>query len=101
MPKIVLSKDLELLIPKFLNSRKIEIEEMEKALIELNFDKIKEVAHKTKGAAGGYGFEEISKIAESIENNILNLSKLDISALINYLKTYFEELEIEYIDEDF
>jgi len=88
---IIIDKDIEELIPGFLNER---IEQCHIALQELkkgNYDEVGSIGHNLKGAGGLYGFDFISHCGEEIENSVQSGNYRDLSAkfheLIEYLRS--------------
>ena len=64
---VKVDKDLEELIPGFVENRRKEISELGPLLAEKKFEDITKLAHKTKGSSGGYGFMELSAWAAELE----------------------------------
>lgn len=101
MNKIILSKDLEEIIPKFIENRKKEINNIEKLIVEGDFNKVAEIGHEIKGVSGGYGFDQISIYGREIEENALKNEEGILKDLCKKIESYFENLEIEYTEEEF
>jgi len=67
----------------FLSIATEKVEEMKKALQQKNLSLIRTHAHQLKGSGASFGFPEISKIAEQIENECLTDSQDKVEKLIN------------------
>lgn len=65
--------ELEELIPGFLANRKNDLDELKKFIQNNDFEAIAKIAHKIKGSAGGYGFDEMTEIAGAMEKIALTL----------------------------
>ncbi len=66
-------EDLQPLITDFVKSLKRRIEEMKQPALASDWKKAAHAAHKLKGAAGGYGFPEITVAAARIESCLLEI----------------------------
>jgi len=88
--------DLEDLIPDFLQNKRNEIGIIRASLNEDDFENIARIAHKIKGSGGGYGFTEMSKIAQMIEVSTKAKNKEEISNLLDRFIYYMDNLEIVY-----
>jgi HPt (histidine-containing phosphotransfer) domain-containing protein len=89
-------RDLEDLIPKFINNRHIDLAAMREAVARADYETIRGVAHCMKGAGGGYGFDGITAIAADIE---LAAKAEDNTALCDRLVSladYLQRVEIIY-----
>lgn len=95
--KVYIDKDLEDLIPGFLENRLSDLKNLKEALIKEDYENIRFISHSLKGVAGGYGFDEITKIGLQIEESAKSLKKEEIQKKLELFEHYLEELEIEYI----
>lgn len=96
MPKVIIDKDLEDLIPGYLENRKKDIVSIENALPKNNFDEIQNLGHRMKGSGGGYGFQEITEIGKTIEDAAKEKNTTQIKNSLDQLKDYLNNIEIEY-----
>lgn len=98
MNKIVvyIDKDLEDIVPMFLDSISENISELNGALAQDNFEQIARIGHNMKGSGGGYGFERISVIGSQIEQAGKTRIKEPIPGLLSELSDYLERVEIIY-----
>jgi len=65
---VTVDEDLQDLIPGYLENRRKDAEELQKALARSDFEVIRVLGHKMKGSGGGYGFDEISEIGRALED---------------------------------
>ncbi len=94
--RVYVDQDLKPLIPRFLENRKQEIEEIKGAAEEENYDRIRELGHNFKGVGGGYGFDEITRLGKEIEEAAKHEELELIGQLINNLEDYLQQAEIIY-----
>ncbi|MBW1972371.1 MAG: Hpt domain-containing protein [Deltaproteobacteria bacterium] len=92
--------DLEDLIPDYLQNREKDIESIQEAISNQDYEAIRIIGHSMKGSGSGYGFEEISNIGKDIEEGAkrkdLDLIRNSLKKLLSYLKrveVIYEELE--------
>lgn len=101
-PEIIVevSKDLESLIPEYMDSMNESIVFIEGLIESQNFTEIKSEAHKMKGHGGAYGFKYISDIGLLIEG-FAREEKIElVKKCIKELKTYLSKIKIEFINEE-
>lgn len=101
MPNIVeVDADLEDLVPEMLEEVSEGVKTMDQAVESSDLDTLAKASHKIVGSAGGYGFDELAKIAKEIET----LSKSgDKNSVVNHLaqfKAYYADMEVKYVEMD-
>ncbi|MGR3174672.1 MAG: Hpt domain-containing protein [Candidatus Scalindua sp.] len=96
--KIKVSVDPEIMdiVPGFLDNRKKDVMSMLEALENGDYETIRMLGHSMKGSGGGYGFDTISEIGNSIEQEAKNRNVEEIRRNIEELATYLERIEIVY-----
>jgi len=62
--------DLHELVKMFVEEMPTRIERLTKEFCEKNWDDLKNLAHQLKGAAGSYGFGEVTPAAEKLEHSL-------------------------------
>jgi len=86
---IQIDKDLEELIPGFLNNREKDVEVFTASIATKDFKTIEAVAHRLAGNAGSYGFTKLGDIGKSIElaaqQHDMNTINTGLANMINYL----------------
>lgn len=88
LPDVLVSEfaddeDLMELVEMFVEELPERALSIEKALAETDFAMLQMLAHRLKGAAGGYGFPTISKVAQALEETCMgdrDLEKLAAQA---------------------
>jgi hypothetical protein len=95
---VCIDKDLETLIPDFLNNRQEDINELKKAMELIKTESLRILGHNMRGLGGSYGFERITEIGEKIENAALGLeSNLNIIEENSQdLREYLENINVVY-----
>ncbi|MGH7146395.1 MAG: Hpt domain-containing protein [Nitrospiraceae bacterium] len=58
---------LEEIVPGFLENRRRDVQRIETALQQDDLNTIRVIGHRMKGDGGGYGFDAISTIGDSME----------------------------------
>ena len=94
--EVIVDKDLEAIIPQFMENREEDIKKINKLLEEDNYTEIERIGHSMKGSGGGYGFDKITEIGKEIEEGAIEKDEEKIVNKINELKKYLEEVEIVY-----
>ena len=91
--------DLEDLIPGFLDNRQKDIQKLEQALENQDFETLRSIGHNLKGVGGGYGFHDMTIFGAAIEESAKE-NKLDIvNENVKKLSHYLSSIEIIYEEE--
>ena len=61
------TKDLEDLIPGFMQNRHKELDSLRVALAAMDFDILRQLGHRMKGLGNSYGFKQVSNLGKEIE----------------------------------
>lgn len=96
MAKISIRIPEELLdiAPTYLESRKRDLLALKDALTRKDFEFIAKLCHKTKGTAGGYGFDELGRIAKTLEMAALSQNFGEVRSLLDALERHLSDIEI-------
>ena len=93
---VYVDKEIEPLMGDFIIGRKDNCQQLQRAIDEKNFSDIKKIGHILAGVCGGYGFYDLGKLGEEIEN----YARLeDLEKIINIhfrIKDYLEKVDIVY-----
>jgi len=67
--KIIIKIDALLagLIPEYLENRRKDVQAIQAAIRQKDFETIRTLGHRMKGSGGGYGFEAITRIGGLLE----------------------------------
>lgn len=98
--KLIVTVDAQIaeLVPRFLANRTADVGKIRAALAGADFEAIRAAAHAMKGAGGGYGFAEISRLGAALEEGALQRDVAAITALVARLETYLGRIEIKFDD---
>lgn len=91
-----IDKDLEDLIPGYIENRQKDIKSIRAALEAGNFESIRILGHSMKGSGGGYGFDEITKIGASLEKAAKDNDIEAIKKWTEKLSEYIDSVKITY-----
>ena len=87
-------EEIEDLIPGFLDNRRKDVNALQEALSNGDYETIRTLGHSMKGAGGGYGFDAITDIGSSLENAAKQKNTEEIRKRINELEDYLERVEV-------
>jgi len=95
--KLIIAVDAQIaaLVPRFLANRAADVDKIRAALAGADFDTIRAAAHGMKGAGGGYGFPEISRLGAAMEEGARQRDAAAIDALVAGLEAYLARIEIK------
>jgi len=95
--KVIVTVDREIaaLVPRFLANRAADLVKIRAALAGSDFATIRIAAHGMKGAGGGYGFPEISRLGAEMEEGARQADAAAIDALVAKLEEYLGRVEVK------
>jgi HPt (histidine-containing phosphotransfer) domain-containing protein len=91
---VTIDKDLEELIPGFLQNRNKDVAVLKEALAQGKIDTLKSVGHSLKGVGGGYGFDGLSEIGAEIERLAKSGETAGMAELILRMDEYLDKIDI-------
>ena len=89
-------KDLEDLIPEFLDNRRSDVESIHGALANDDYETIRVLGHSMKGSGGGYGFDDITEIGGALEQAAKRKDNTAIGNELEKLASYLARIEVVY-----
>jgi HPt (histidine-containing phosphotransfer) domain-containing protein len=94
--KIVIAVDAQIaaLVPRFLANRAADVDRIRAALARSDYETVRSAAHGMKGAGGGYGFPEISRLGAAMEMGAEQRDAAAIASLVASLEAYLARIEI-------
>jgi HPt (histidine-containing phosphotransfer) domain-containing protein len=95
--RVEISKDLEVLIPRYMDRRHKEIETFRTQLGAGDFEALRIGGHSLKGSGGGYGFPALTTIGATIETAAKANDSAAIEAALVEYKNYIERVEVVYV----
>lgn len=93
---VVVAKDLEDLVPVFMNNRKKEVETLRAALAALDFEQLRQLGHRMKGVGNSYGFSKVSELGKSIEDGARSEDRAALDAIIVDYADYLGRVKVVY-----
>ena len=96
--KLIIAVDAQIaaLVPRFLANRAADVAKIRAALADADFQTIRVAGHGMKGAGGGYGFPEISRLGAAMEEGARQHDTAVIAALASSLEQYLRRIEVKY-----
>ena len=96
--KIVVQVDPELeeLIPGYLENRHRDVQSISETLARGDYETIRVLAHSMKGSGGGYGFDAITDIGQSMEQAAKDRNEEEIRKWVDELLSYLDRVEVVY-----
>jgi HPt (histidine-containing phosphotransfer) domain-containing protein len=91
-----IDKDLEDIVPVFLQNRHKYIETITTYLEEKKYLDIEIIGHKMAGNSGGYGFEALGEIGRNLETSARNHDENGIRNCQKQIEEYLSRIEIIY-----
>ncbi|MEQ1774759.1 MAG: Hpt domain-containing protein [Burkholderiales bacterium] len=95
--KAEVSKDLESLIPRYLDRRHKEIEIFRAHLAAGEFEALRIGGHSLKGSGGGYGFPDLTRIGATIETAAKAGDAPVIEAALTEYADYMQRVEVTFV----
>jgi HPt (histidine-containing phosphotransfer) domain-containing protein len=95
--KLIIAVDAQIaaLVPRFLANRAADVGKIRAALAGGDFEAIRAAGHGMKGAGGGYGFSEISRLGAAMEEGARRRDAALIGALVASLEAYLARIDIK------
>ncbi len=94
---IKVDKDLEDLIPGYLESLNTSSNAIKEAIESSDWSTCQKIGHNLKGSGGSYGFDFVSEMGGNIENAASQRNKEQIQGSIKDLKEYLNRVEVSYL----
>lgn len=94
--EVIVDKDLEDLIPNFMDNRKKDVVKLKEHLAAKDFKQIVVIGHKMAGNSGGYGFHQLGVYGGEIEEAAEAESVAPIEKNIAAIEEYLSNIEIKF-----
>lgn len=93
---VLVESELRELIPKFIKIQKEQFELIKNGFNNQDFNDLKHLGHRMKGACGGYGFTLLSEIGSEIEK-LAELKDIDsLEKQVKRCENFLANLKIIY-----
>lgn len=93
---VPVDKDLEDLIPGFLENRRKDVGTLRAAVSRGDYETVRILGHTMRGDGGGYGFDAISDIGGALEAAAKVKSLDEIHRWIGELAGYLDRVDVVY-----
>lgn len=88
--------DLEAIVPGFLANRRRDLVTIEACLKQGDLNTIRILGHRMKGDGGGYGFDQISRIGDRLEQAAMGHDRAAIEEEMGQLTDFLAKVSIIY-----
>ena len=95
---VQVDRDLEDLIPLFLDSRQQDLAGLAKAIATENLDALRSIGHDMKGTGSSFGFHTVSEIGDQIEVAAQAGDLQTIRTQFGIFQDYMRRFEIKYVE---
>lgn len=95
--RVEISKDLEVLIPRYLDRRHKEVETFRTQLAAGEFEALRIGGHSLKGSGGGYGFPLLTTMGATIETAAKSKDAATIEATLAEYADYIQRVEVVFV----
>jgi signal transduction histidine kinase/DNA-binding response OmpR family regulator len=89
---------MEDVVPRYLAKRRAEVPVYSDAVARLDFDSIKQLAHKMRGTGAGYGFPVLTEIGGAMEKAAMAGDAARLGESIKHLALYLDSIDLKYIN---
>lgn len=93
---IEISRDLEEIVPIFLDNRKKDIQILRDALSKQDFGTVQMLGHRMKGDGGGFGFDRITEIGAEMERAAKLEDRPTIELHVGQLEDFLTRVTVVY-----
>jgi HPt (histidine-containing phosphotransfer) domain-containing protein len=93
---VYINPDLEEIVPQFLENRRNDAAALTTAIQGNDLKTVRLLGHRMKGDGGGYGFHEISRIGEILEQAALREDREVIKQQAAALAHFLAKVEVVY-----
>jgi HPt (histidine-containing phosphotransfer) domain-containing protein len=90
------ASELRELLPRFLANRRLDLEQLREALARGDFEEARRIGHSLRGAGGGYGFDEITRLGADIERCAKAGGRRDLAELVARLAEHLDRVEVTF-----
>ena len=88
--------DLKAIVPDFFDFRRKDVAALTELVARGDFVRIRAIGHNLKGAGGGYGFDAISEIGQSLEQAAERHAADEVHGCLRALTDYLARVEVRY-----
>jgi HPt (histidine-containing phosphotransfer) domain-containing protein len=93
---VILARNLEELIPAFIENRRKELEELRGALDAGRYEQLGQLGHRMRGIGASYGFDRVSHLGGQIEQGAAASDREGLAARIAEYAEYLARVKVVY-----
>jgi HPt (histidine-containing phosphotransfer) domain-containing protein len=93
---VYIDPDLEAIVPGFLENRRKDAAALDTALRGNDWTTLRLLGHRMKGDGGGYGFQEISRIGDALEQAAMRGDRAVVKRETTALADFLARVEVLY-----
>lgn len=93
---VKVSKDLEDLIPTYLENRKKELDVLRQAVRGADFEQMRQIGHRMRGVGVSYGFDDVTSLGKLIEDAAKAADQATLEKHVATYGEYLSNLQITY-----
>jgi HPt (histidine-containing phosphotransfer) domain-containing protein len=93
---VYIDPDLEAIVPSFLENRRKDAAALDTALRGNDWMTLRLLGHRMKGDGGGYGFQEISRIGNALEQAAMREDRAIVQRETTALTDFLAKVEVLY-----
>lgn len=94
---IKIDRELEELIPDFLERRRKDLAVFKLALAQKDLETLRTMAHQMKGFGGGYGFDHLTTLGKAMEEAAKVGDLVAYNKGLDELEAYLAMVVVEYV----
>jgi HPt (histidine-containing phosphotransfer) domain-containing protein len=95
-PKVLIEKDMEQLVTRFLARKRGEVEHLRAALEATDYEAVRRLGHDLKGAGAGFGFPELTLIGGQLEGAAKRADAASIRSQVDAMERYLTQLQVSF-----
>jgi len=93
---VQVSGELRDLIPRFLANRQVDLGQLGDAVARGDLEEARRIGHSLRGAGGGYGFDEITRLGAQIEARA-KAGGAGLPEVVRELADYLASVEVDFV----
>ncbi len=94
---IEVDKDLADIFPMYLQRKREELIEIEKAIQSSDFSTLKTIGHKLKGNAASYGLNQLGEYGKALEKAAIDQKKEEAALILPQMTQYLKSIEVKFV----
>ena len=95
--KVQIDRELEDLIPDYLENRRLELIDLQTHINNQDLAKLKTIGHRLAGNAGGYGLHALGAIGAKIEKAAIAGDLSEMTIFRGEIEEFLKNIEISFV----